>query len=205
GATTILLSDRPTPQAVCRVLREHRPTIFYGVPTLYSALLSCPDLPKREELNLRRCTSAGEALPPEVGRRWREHTGVDILDGLGSTELLHIFLSNRPGDVRYGTTGSAVPGYELRLVDDEGRPVPAGQIGELQVAGPTCAMGYWNNREKTRQTFHGPWVRSGDKYHVDESGHYVYAGRSDDMLKVSGMYVSPAEVESALISHPAVL
>ena len=110
GATTVLLSDRPTPQAVCRVLREHRPTIFYGVPTLYSALLSCPDLPKREELNLRRCTSAGEALPPEVGRRWREHTGVDILDGLGSTEMLHIFLSNRPGDVRYGTSGKAGAG-----------------------------------------------------------------------------------------------
>ena len=110
GATTVLLSERPTPPAVCRMLREHRPTIFYGVPTLYSALLASPDLPKREELNLRRCTSAGEALPPEVGRRWREHTGVDILDGLGSTEMLHIFLSNRPGDVRYGTTGKAGAG-----------------------------------------------------------------------------------------------
>jgi benzoate-CoA ligase len=119
--------------------------------------------------------------------------------------MLHIFLSNRPDDVRYGTTGSAVPGYELRLVDDEGRPVPTGHIGELQIAGPTCAMGYWNNRQKTLNTFNGPWVRSGDKYQVDASGYYTYAGRSDDMLKVSGMYVSPAEVESALISHPAVL
>jgi benzoate-CoA ligase len=154
---------------------------------------------------LRACISAGEALPRDVGERWAQRFGVDILDGIGSTEMLHIFLSNRPGDVRYGTTGSAVPGYELRLIDDEGRPVPPGGIGELQIAGPTSAIGYWNNRQKTRQTFQGPWVHSGDKYHVDESGHYVYAGRSDDMLKVSGMYVSPAEVESALISHPAVL
>src|SRR4029077_1477076 len=165
GATTILLSDRPTPQAVCRVLREHRPTIFYGVPTLYSALLSCPDLPKREELNLRRCTSAGEALPPEVGRRWREHTGVDILDGLGSTEMLHIFLSNRPGDVKYGTSGKAVPGYDIRLVDDDGTVIKTkGVMGELQVRGPTAAIMYWNNREQSRSTFLGEWTRSGDKY-----------------------------------------
>jgi benzoate-CoA ligase len=156
-------------------------------------------------LQLRTCISAGEALPRDIGERWTRHFGVDILDGIGSTEMLHIFLSNRPGEVCYGTTGSAVPGYELRLVDDDGRPAPPGQIGELQIAGPTCALGYWNNREKTRQTFQGPWARSGDKYYVDENGHYVYAGRSDDMLKVSGMYVSPVEVESALISHPAVL
>ena len=205
GATTILLSDRPTPQAVCRVLREHRPTIFYGVPTLYSALLSCPDLPKREELNLRRCTSAGEALPPEVGRRWRECTGVDILDGLGSTEMLHIFLSNRPGDVRYGTTGKAVPGYQIRLVDEDGKPVPKGEIGELQVNGPTSAAYYWNNREKSRNTFLGAWARSGDKYSESDDGYFTYSGRNDDMLKVSGIWVSPFEVESALASHAAVL
>jgi benzoate-CoA ligase len=204
GATAVLMAERPTVEAVFMRLRRHRPTVFSGVPTLYASMLSA-ELPARHELSLRACISAGEALPRDVGERWARHFGVDILDGIGSTEMLHIFLSNRPGDVRYGTTGSAVPGYELRLVDDEGRPVPAGQIGELQIAGPTCAIGYWNNRQKTRQTFQGPWVRSGDKYHVDESGHYVYAGRSDDMLKVSGMYVSPAEVESALISHPAVL
>jgi benzoate-CoA ligase len=162
-------------------------------------------LPARGELQLRTCISAGEALPRDIGERWTRHFGIDILDGIGSTEMLHIFLSNRPGEVCYGTTGSAVPGYELRLVDDDGRPAPPGQIGELQIAGPTCALGYWNNREKTRQTFQGPWARSGDKYYVDENGHYVYAGRSDDMLKVSGMYVSPVEVESALITHPAVL
>jgi benzoate-CoA ligase len=156
-------------------------------------------LPARAELRLRACISAGEALPRDIGERWARHFGVDILDGIGSTEMLHIFLSNRPDDVCYGTTGAPVPGYELRLVDEEGRLVPKGQIGELQIAGPTCAMGYWNNCQKTRQTFHGPWVRSGDKYHMDESGYYVYDGRSDDMLKVSGMYVSPVEVESALI------
>ena len=167
GATTILLGERPTPAAVCRILREHRPTIFYGVPTLYSALLASTDLPKRADLKLRRCTSAGEALPPEVGRRWREHTGVDILDGLGSTEMLHIFLSNRPGEVRYGTTGKPVPGYDIRLVDEEGKPVPKGEIGELQVSGPTGAAYYWNNREKSRNTFLGAWTRSGDKYTED--------------------------------------
>lgn len=205
GATTILLGERPTPAAVCRILREYRPTIFYGVPTLYSALLACAELPKREELHLRRCTSAGEALPPEVGKRWREHTGVDILDGLGSTEMLHIFLTNRPGDVRYGTSGKPVPGYQIRLVDEDGQPVAKGAIGELQVAGPTAAAYYWNNRDKSRTTFLGPWTRSGDKYGEDADGYFVYSGRNDDMLKVGGIWVSPFEVESALTSHAAVL
>ncbi|MGH7854809.1 MAG: benzoate-CoA ligase family protein [Candidatus Binatia bacterium] len=205
GATTILLGDRPTPAAVCRILREYRPTIFYGVPTLYSALLASNDLPKRADLNLRRCTSAGEALPPEVGRRWFEHTGVDILDGLGSTEMLHIFLSNRPGEVRYGTTGKPVPGYDIRLVDEDGKPVTKGEIGELQVAGPTSAAYYWNNREKSRATFLGAWTRSGDKYTEDQDGYFTYSGRNDDMLKVSGIWVSPFEVESAVASHAAVL
>lgn len=205
GATTILLADRPTPAAVCRILREYRPTIFYGVPTLYSALLASAELPQREQLNLRRCTSAGEALPPEVGRRWLEHTGVDILDGLGSTEMLHIFLSNRPGEVRYGSTGKPVPGYDIRLVDENGKPAPQGEIGELQVAGPTSAAYYWNNREKSRTTFLGAWTRSGDKYTEDKDGYFTYAGRNDDMLKVSGIWVSPFEVESAVASHAAVL
>jgi benzoate-CoA ligase len=205
GATAILSSERVTPAVVGRILREHRPTIFYGVPTLYSALLASPELPKREELNLRRCTSAGEALPAEVGRRWHERTGVDILDGLGSTELLHIFLSNRPDDNRYGTSGKAVPGYEIRLVGEDGLAVPKEQIGELQVAGPTSAAYYWNNRDKSRQTFLGGWTRSGDKYIESEDGYYTYCGRGDDMLKVSGIWVSPFEVESALASHDAVL
>ena len=205
GATAVLMAERPTPAAVFTRLITHRPTIFYGVPTLYAALLANPDLPRRAELALRRCASAGEALPAEIGRRWTEHFGVEILDGLGSTEMLHIFLSNRPGAVRYGTSGMPVPGYELRILGDDGEPVAAGQVGELQINGPTAAMGYWNNRDKTRDTFRGTWTRSGDKYAIDADGYYVYSGRSDDMLKVSGIYVSPIEVEAALISHPAVL
>jgi benzoate-CoA ligase len=205
GATTVLMAERPTPEAVFARLRQHRPTVFCGVPTLYSSLLANPALPSRAAVPLRACVSAGEALPREIGERWRRHFDFDILDGIGATEMLHIFLSNRPGAVNYGTTGSAVPGYQLRLVDDECRPVSTGEIGELQVAGPTAAAGYWNNREKTRQTFCGPWLRTGDKYYVNESGCYVHAGRTDDMLKVSGIYVSPVEVEAALLSHPAVL
>ena len=205
GATTILFSDRPTPAAVCRILRDFKPTIFYGVPTLYSALLASAELPKRDDLNLRRCASAGEALPADLGRRWFEYTGVDILDGLGSTELLHIFVSNRPDDNRYGTSGKPVPGYEIRLVGEDGRPVPTGQIGELQVAGPTSAVFYWNNRDKSRNTFLGPWTKSGDKYTETDDGYFTYCGRGDDMLKVSGIWVSPFEVESALASHAAVL
>jgi len=204
GATAVLMAGRPTPDAVFAQLQRHRPTIFSGVPTLYAAMLSAKP-PTREILALRACVSAGEALPRDIGERWKRHFGVDILDGIGSTEMLHIFLSNRPGDICYGTTGAPVPGYQLRLVDENGQPVAPGQIGELHVCGPTRAHSYWSNREKTSQTFLGAWVRSGDKYYVDERGHYVYAGRSDDMLKVSGIYVSPAEVESALISHPAVL
>ena len=205
GATAVLMAERPTPASVFRILRKHRPSIFYGVPTLYAALLASPELPAREELRLRRCTSAGEALPSEIGKRWKEHFGVDILDGIGSTEMLHIFLSNRPEDVRYGTTGKPVPGYELRLVNDDGNPVARGEIGELQISGPTAAVMYWNNRAKSLATFRGPWTRSGDKYVEDADGYFVYCGRSDDMLKVSGIYVSPFEVEAALMTNPAVL
>jgi benzoate-CoA ligase len=154
---------------------------------------------------LRRCTSAGEPLPAEIGRRFHERTGVDILDGIGSTEMLHIFLSNRADDVRYGTTGVAVPGYELRIVDEQGKDVPDGEQGELLIKGPTAAMTYWNNRPKSRATFVGEWTRSGDKYRRDESGYYVYCGHNDDMLKVGGIWVSPAEVEAAIITHPSVL
>jgi benzoate-CoA ligase len=205
GATSVLLAERPTPASVSRVLREHRPTIFYGVPTLYNAMLASNDLPRPKELALRRCVSAGEPLPPEIGRRWSARTGVDILDGIGSTEMLHIFLSNRPGEVRYGTTGRPIPGYGLKIVDEEGRPVRRGEIGDLFVNGPTSAAFYWNSRERCRATFMGTWTRTGDKYFEDEDGYYVYCGRSDDMLKVSGMYVSPAEVEAALIAHEDVL
>lgn len=205
GATAILVSSWAKPSDVFATLRRHRPTILFGVPTLYAAMLASADLPRREELRLRRCVSAGEALPAHVGQRWSAQFGVDILDGLGSTEMLQMYLSNRPGEVRYGSTGKAVPGYKLRIVDEQGAAVAPGEIGELQVCGPSSALGYWNNREKSRATFCGLWVRSGDKFAVDADGYYVYAGRSDDMLKVSGIYVSPIEVESALISHPGVL
>jgi benzoate-CoA ligase len=205
GATSVLAAERPTPAAVSGILREHRPTIFCGVPTLYNAMLASPDLPRRDELALRRCVSAGEPLPQEIGRRWSARIGVDILDGIGSTEMLHIFLSNWPGEVRYGTTGKPIPGYELKIVDEEGRPVRRGEIGDLFVNGPTSASHYWNNRERCRATFIGPWTRTGDKYFEDEDGYYVYCGRSDDMMKVSGMYVSPAEVEAALVAHDKVL
>ena len=204
GATTVLMRERPTPEAIFTRLIQHQPTIFCGVPTLYASLLAS-QLPERSSLNLRGCVSAGEALPKDIGERWRRHFGVDILDGIGSTEMLHIFLSNRFDDICYGTTGYVVPGYEIRLVDDAGVDVEPGQIGELIVSGPTSASGYWNNRAKTVQTFSGRWTRSGDKYHQDTNGRYVHAGRADDMLKVSGLYVSPTEVESALLTHPGVL
>lgn len=205
GATTVLLAERPTPASVSSYLTKYQPTIFYGVPTLYAALLASSELPTRDQVNLRRCTSAGEALPEDIGKRWQERFGVDVLDGIGSTEMLHIFLSNRPEDVRYGTTGKPVPGYEVRILDDDGSPVKPGETGELQISGPTSAIFYWNNRARSRNTFQGEWTRSGDKYTVRPDGYCVYAGRTDDMLKVSGLYVSPAEVESALITHDAVL
>jgi benzoate-CoA ligase len=206
GATTILMGERPTPQAVFQRLREHKPTIFYGVPTLYGALLASPEMLVRAEVpRLRVCASAGEALPADIGKRWTELLGVEILDGIGSTEMLHIFLSNRAGEVRYGTTGKPVPGYEVRLVGEDGSVVSRGEIGELQIKGPSAAALYWNNREKSRHTFMGEWTRSGDKYIEIEDGYYQYCGRSDDMLKVSGIYVSPFEVEGALMTHPDIL
>ena len=215
GATAVLMAERPTPDSVFARLTGAaprvagaagpKPTIFYGVPTLYASMLASPAFPAREALALRVCASAGEALPQRIGDRFTELTGVEILDGIGSTEMLHIFLSNRPGEVRYGTTGKPVPGYEVALRDDAGAPVPDGGIGDLYIKGPTAAVGYWNQREKSRATFQGEWTRSGDKYVRDADGYYTYAGRSDDMLKVGGQCVSPFEVESAIASHSAVL
>lgn len=205
GATSVLLGERPTPAAVAHLLEREKPTIFCGVPTLFNALLASPELPACASVRLRVATSAGEALPADTGRRWREHFGCDILDGLGSTEMLHIFLSNSPGDVRYGTTGRPVPGYDVRLVDEAGAAVREGEVGELQVRGPTSALMYWNNRERSRETFLGAWTRSGDKYFQDPDGRFVYCGRSDDMLKVGGIYVAPFEVETALGAHDKVL
>ena len=206
GATTAVLAGRPTPDAVMALLREHCPTIFYGVPTLYGAMLALP--PGRDgdrSSRLRLAVSAGEALPAEIGAAWEKRFGAPILDGLGSTEMLHIFLSNREGDVRYGTSGTAVPGYELKLICETGEPAAPGEIAELWVSGDSSALAYWNQREKSLATFHGPWTRTGDKYVVDEEGYYHYCGRTDDMLKVGGQWVSPFEVESALLGHEAVL
>jgi benzoate-CoA ligase len=201
----VLMAERPTPPAVFKRLVEHKPTIFYGVPTLYVAMLASDALPKKEDVALRICTSAGEALPREVGEKFRRHFGCDILDGLGSTEMLHIFISNRAGSVRYGTSGQPVPGYDVELRDESGQRVAPGEIGDLYIRGPSSALLYWCNREKSRSTFIGEWLRSGDKYVMDADGYYCYSGRSDDMLKVSGQYVSPIEVENVMIEHPAVL
>jgi 4-hydroxybenzoate-CoA ligase len=206
GAGAVLLPDRPTPQAVLDTLRRHRPTIFYGVPSLYAALLAHPEIgPGAGSDRLRLCVSAGEALPANLGERWRDIVGVDVLDGLGSTEMLNTFLSNRPGDVRYGSTGKPVPGYDLKIVDDVGRELPSGEIGELAVRGPSAGEGYWNQRAKSRRTFAGEWTFTGDKYRRDPDGYYHYCGRADDMFKVNGLWVSPFEVEAALVSHEAVL
>jgi benzoate-CoA ligase family protein len=203
GATTLLRAERPTAAAVLRLLREQRPTLFGGVPTLFAAILAEPGAAE-EALELRASTSAGEALPRHVGERWRARFGSEILDGLGSTEMLHIFLSNRPGAVRYGTSGRAVPGYQLRLLGDDGQVVSGAGEGALWVSGPSCCSHYWNDRERSLATFHGPWTRTGDRYERDVEGHYTYAGRTDDMLKVGGIWVSPFEVESALAAHAAV-
>lgn len=204
GATSILHSARVTPQTVGTILRKQAPTIFCGVPTLFNSLLASADLPGDGEHNLRFCTSAGEALPERVGRVWRELTGVDIVDGIGSTEMLHIYVSNRPGSVRYGSTGRPVPGYHVRLTGENGADVALGEIGEMMVSGPTSAACYWNNRERTRSAFLGEWVRTGDKFRETPEGYFVHCGRSDDMLKVSGNWVSPVEVEAALMTHDAV-
>lgn len=206
GATTVLMAERPTPQAVMRVLKSHRPTAFFGVPTLYNSILAEPALDRTESSDrLRLCVSAGEALPEDILRRWQERFGLDILDGIGSTEMLHIFLSNRPGDVKPGSTGRPVPGYDCRIVDEAGQDLAPGMVGELVVRGPSAAIGYWNNRPKSVATFQGEWTRTGDKYVRDEEGYLHYSGRSDDMLKVGGIWVSPFEVESALMTEPHVL
>jgi 4-hydroxybenzoate-CoA ligase len=206
GATTVLLPDWPSTGSVLEVIEQARPTIFCAVPTLYAALVAkFEGKPPKGIDRLRRCISAGEALPEEVGKRWKRIIGVDILDGVGSTELLHIFLSNRPEDVVYGTSGVAVPGYGLRLVNEQGNQVEPGEIGELLVSGASAADGYWNQREKSRSAFEGNWTRTGDKYVLREDGRLVYCGRTDDMFKVSGIWVSPFEVEQTLVSHPSVL
>jgi 4-hydroxybenzoate-CoA ligase len=206
GATTVLWPQRPTPEVVLEIMRRHRPTLFFAVPTLYAALLAHKEIGRGAGSNrLRLSVSAGEALPPHIGERWRSLVGTDVLDGIGSTEMLQTFLSNRPGDVRYGASGKPVPGYDVKIVDENGREQTVGTVGELIVRGPTAGEGYWNQRAKSRRTFVGEWTYTGDKYRCDEQGYFYYCGRTDDMFKVSGMWVSPFDVEAALISHEAVL
>ena len=217
GAAVVLMAERPTPTAVFKrltgataPLAGRQPTVFYGAPTGYGGMLAHPELPAREQVALRLCSSAGEALPRDIGERWTAHFGAEIIDGIGSTEMLHIFLSNRPGDVRYGTSGKPVDGYEVEIRGEDGLPVPPNadgsiDIGDLYIQGPSAALMYWQNREKSRDTFQGAWTKSGDKYTRDAEGYYTYAGRNDDMLKVSGIYVSPFEVEATLVQHSAIL
>jgi benzoate-CoA ligase len=205
GATTVLMAERPTPDAVFRQLVERRPTVYFGAPTGYASMLASPNVPSRGDVALRLASSAGEPLPREIAERFTARFGCEIIDGIGSTEMLHIFLSNRPGDVRYGTTGKPVAGYEIALRGDDGRDVADGEIGDLYIDGPSAALLYWGNREKSRETFRGAWTKSGDKYVRDADGYYTYAGRTDDMLKVSGQFVSPFEVETTLVQHDDVL
>lgn len=206
GASALLLAGRPTADMVCDILSSGKPTVFCAVPTLFASLVF-----EREKLghapvhNIRISTSAGEALPKDIGERWQKIWKTEIVDGVGSTEMLHIFLSNRPGEVVYGTAGVAVPGYSVRLVDENDDDVEDGAVGELLVKGPSSADGYWNRREKSKATFSGVWTRTGDKYERFADGRFVFCGRSDDMFKVSGIWLSPFEVEQALVSHPAVL
>jgi 4-hydroxybenzoate-CoA ligase len=205
GATTILFNGRPTPESVLDIISDEKPTIYCGVPTLYAALVAQLEKQGVPPSNLRICISAGEALPAEIGSKWKKLWGVDILDGVGSTEMLHIFLSNREDDIEYGTSGIAVPGYDLRCVDENGKEIAPGEVGELLVRGASSADGYWNQRAKSRATFEGEWTRTGDKYEVNEQGRFIYCGRTDDMFKTSGIWVSPFEVEQAICAHPSVL
>ena len=206
GAQGVLYPHRPLPEAMFELIHRRQPTLFFGVPTLYAAMLQVKEAEKRYDLSsLRLCVSAGEALPEELYRRWRDRFGVEVLDGIGTTEILHVFLSNRPGKIRPGSTGLPVPGYEAILVDDEGRPVPQGEIGNLRVKGDSIMAYYWNQHEKTKNTLFGHWIQTGDKYYQDADGFFWYCGRADDMLKVGGIWVSPVEVENTLVGHPAVL
>ncbi len=205
GATSVLLSGKPDPQTTFETIERFRPTVYFGVPTLYAAQLRELEHANADLSSLRGCVSAGEALPPDILRRWKKRTGLAILDGIGSTEALHIFISNTPDDLAPGTSGRGVPGYQLRIVDDDGRNVVAGEPGRLLVKGDSCATHYWNNADKTAATMIDGWLHTGDTYRQDAGGHFVYCGRNDDMLKVGGIWCSPFEIEAKLVEHPRVL
>ena len=206
GASTVLYPGRPEPAKVFEVITRERPTLFYAVPTAYAAMLQVADAERLYDLrSVRVCSSAGEPLPRAIYERWLERFGLEILDGIGSTEMCHTFIANRRGKVRPGSSGTVVPGYEATLVDDVGREVAVGEVGNLMVKGDSACSCYWNQHERTKQTIEGEWMRTGDKYTRDADGYFWYAGRTDDMIKAGGMWVSPAEVESALAEHPAVV
>ncbi|MCZ6876174.1 MAG: benzoate-CoA ligase family protein [bacterium] len=206
GASAVLLPDRPTPEAMFETISRYRPTIFYGVPTLYAQMLQVENASSRYDLSsLRLCLSAGESLPPELYRRWKDRFGLDICDGIGSTEALHIFIANRPDALRAGSTGKVVPGYEAKIVDEDGHELGVDTVGTLLVRGDSTSPFYWNKHRKTQQTMQGEWLNTGDKFSRDDEGYYWFAGRSDDMLKVGGIWVSPIEVENAIVEHQAVL
>jgi benzoate-CoA ligase len=206
GATTILWPGAPTAANVYTVIAKYRPTLLFSVPTNFAMLLAHEREGRDFDLStVRYAVSAGEALPAALFERFRSRFGVEILDGIGSTEILHIFISNRPGSIRPGSSGLLVPGYEAKLLDEENQPVPRGEIGNLLIRGDSTCAGYWNKHEKTKDTIEGHWIRTGDKYRLDEDGFFWYAGRSDDMLKVGGIWVSPVEVENVLVEHPSVL
>ncbi|MBV9121036.1 MAG: benzoate-CoA ligase family protein [Chloroflexi bacterium] len=205
GASTILHPGKPDPASVFDIVERERPTLFFGVPTSYAAMLDYAAERDPDFSSVRLCVSAGEALPPAISERWQARFGVEILDGIGSTEVLHIFISNRAGQVRHGSSGTVVDGYEARLLDDDGAPVEQGQTGNLWIKGDSTCAYYWNKHERTKDTISGHWIRTGDKYRQDADGYFWMEGRLDDMLKVGGIWVSPVEVESALIAHEAVL
>ncbi len=205
GASTVLRSGRPTPEAVLETIQRYRPTLFFAVPTLYNAILNFPGIDQFDLSSVRLCVSAAEALPAEIFNRWKERFGLVILDGVGSTEMLHIYCSNTLEAVRPGSSGKPVPGYELKILSpDTGQPVPPGEVGDLYVKGDSELAFYWHQHEKTKRSLHGGWFHTGDRYRVDEDGFYWYEGRSDDMIKVGGLWVSPVEIENVLIEHPAV-
>ncbi len=205
GATAVLSDLRPSPEMTFDLIQRFKPTLYFGVPTLYAAQLRALESSAADFSSLRLCVSAGEALPADIFRRWQERTGLMILDGIGSTELLHIFISNREDDCKPGTSGRPVPGYEARIVDENGDAVGDGEVGQLLVKGDSRAAYYWNKPEKTAETMQGEWINTGDTYVRDADGYYVYGGRSDDMLKVGGIWCSPVEIESRLIEHAKVL
>jgi benzoate-CoA ligase len=210
GASAVLYAGRPTPEAIFEQVKRHRPTLFFGVPTAYANMLAEMDARSASGLgadfsSVRAGASAGESLPPTLFERFKAATGVEILDGIGSTEICHIFLSNRPGQCRPGSTGVPVPGYDVRLVDDTGGDAPRGELGDLLVRGDSTAAFYWNKHEQTKRTMNGEWIRTGDKYWQDEDGYFFHGGRSDDMIKAGGIWVSPVEVEAVLVTHPSVL